>query len=118
VPISPSHKRRCAYHFTHIDNLSSLLQAGFLANNHPKFPKDGHRSVAARGIQERRSSMVVSCGPGGCVHDYVPLYFGAISPMLLGVINTKNVEQRDAYPTPAPCTEASFMARHPACDTM
>jgi hypothetical protein len=37
--------------------------------------------------------MVVPCGPGGVVHDYVPLYFGALSPMLLGVINRKNVDQ-------------------------
>jgi len=39
--------------------------------------------------------MVVPCGPRDCVHDYVPLYFGAISPMLLRVINAKNIEQRD-----------------------
>ena len=39
--------------------------------------------------------MVVTCAPGGCVHDYVPLYFGSVSPMLLGVINAKNVDQSD-----------------------
>lgn len=37
--------------------------------------------------------MAVPCGPGGVVHDYVPLYFGSLSPMLLGVINKKNVDQ-------------------------
>jgi ssDNA thymidine ADP-ribosyltransferase, DarT len=37
--------------------------------------------------------MTVPCGPGGVVHDYVPLYFGSISPMLLGVINKKNIDQ-------------------------
>lgn len=39
--------------------------------------------------------MVVPCGPGGCVHDYVPFYFGSCSPMLLGVVNAKNVDQYD-----------------------
>jgi hypothetical protein len=39
--------------------------------------------------------MMVPCGPHGCVHDYVPLYFGAISPMLLSVVNAKNVNQCD-----------------------
>lgn len=85
---------RYAYHFTHIDNLPGLVKTGFLANNHPKFPKH-HRSVAATGIQERRATMEVTCGPGGCVHDYVPLYFGSRSPMLLSVINKKNVDQFD-----------------------
>jgi hypothetical protein len=39
VPIPPSHKGRYAYHFTHIDNLPNLLRTGFLAKNHPSFPK-------------------------------------------------------------------------------
>ena len=39
--------------------------------------------------------MAVPCGPGGCVHDYVPFYFGSSSPMLLGVVNAKNVDQYD-----------------------
>jgi hypothetical protein len=94
MSIPAGHTHRFAYHFSHIDNLPGLLSHGFLANNHPKFPKK-HRSVASATIQERRAQMVVPCGPGGCVHDYVPLYFGSISPMLLGVVNTKNVDQYD-----------------------
>ncbi|WP_445368161.1 DarT ssDNA thymidine ADP-ribosyltransferase family protein [Methylomonas sp. BW4-1] len=93
MPIPSSHQYRFIYHFTHIENLPSLLETGFLANNHPKFPKENHLSVAAQGIQYRRAKMEVPCGPGGVVHDYVPLYFGSISPMLLGVINKKNIDQ-------------------------
>lgn len=85
---------RCVYHFSHIDNLPGLLQYGFLAHNHAQFPKK-HRSIAAEGIQSRRAQMQVTCGPRGCVHDYVPLYFGSLSPMLLGVVNAKNVDQYD-----------------------
>lgn len=95
MPIPAAHVYRSIYHFTHIDNLPGLLQTGFLANNHPSFPVSGHRSVAERGIQNRRADMPVTCGPGGVVHDYVPLYFGSVSLMLLGVINKKNVDQMD-----------------------
>jgi ssDNA thymidine ADP-ribosyltransferase, DarT len=94
MPIPAGHTHRYVYHFSHIDNLPGLLRHGFLSNNHPKFPKK-YRSIAAAGIQERRAQMVVPCGPGGCVHDYVPLYFGSISPMLLGVVNAKNIDQFD-----------------------
>lgn len=93
VPAEHSHRR--IYHFTHIDNLPGLLKTGFLSNNHPQFPRSSHRSVAAQSIQSRRATMPVTCGPGGHVHDYVPLYFGCVSPMLLSVINTKNVDQFD-----------------------
>jgi len=37
--------------------------------------------------------MRVTVPPGGVVHDYVPFYFGSLSPMLLAVINKKNVDQ-------------------------
>lgn len=86
---------RYVYHFTHIDNLPSLLQVGFLANNHPLFPQAGSRSIAASSIQGRRANMAVPCGAGGVVHDYVPFYFGSLSPMLLGVVNKKNIDQWD-----------------------
>jgi len=85
---------RLVYHFSHIDNLPGLLRDNFLATNHPLFPIR-HRSIAASGIQERRARMLVSCAPGHCVHDYVPLYFGSLSPMLLSVLHTKNIDQCD-----------------------
>ncbi|MBY5780156.1 DUF4433 domain-containing protein [Rhizobium leguminosarum] len=92
VPVQ--YANRLIYHFSHIDNLPGLLQNGFLATNHARFPRR-HRSIAAAGIQGRRATMAVPCGPGGCVHDYVPFYFGSCSPMLLGVVNAKNIDQYD-----------------------
>lgn len=94
VPIPQEHLGRHAYHFCHIKNLANLLKSGFLAKNHPNFPRT-YWSIAAKNIQARRVEMVVPCGPGGSVHDYVPLYFSSLSPMLLSVINTKNVDQFD-----------------------
>ena len=93
MSIPAPHAWRNVYHFSHVDNLPGLLRSGFLANNHPRFPRRSRRSIASAEIQERRAAMAVPCGPGGCVHDYVPLYFGARSPMLLGVIQAKNVDQ-------------------------
>jgi hypothetical protein len=92
MAIPDVHKNRCIYHFTHLDNLRGLLKTGFLAKNDPAFPTQV-RSIAHEGIQNRRSTMSVPCGPMGVVHEYVPLYFGSLSPMLLGVINKKNVDQ-------------------------
>lgn len=93
MPIPLPYANRFIYHFTHVDNLHSLVANGLLATNHPKFPAHTCRSIAADSIQERRATMRVPCGSGGVVHDYVPLYFGSLSPMLLGVINKKNVDQ-------------------------
>ncbi|MDY0953154.1 DarT ssDNA thymidine ADP-ribosyltransferase family protein [Stenotrophomonas rhizophila] len=92
MKIPDCHVGRHVYHFSHIDNLPGILKYGFLATNNPNFPS-GHRSIAAASIQERRAQMAVTCGPGGNVHDYVPLYFGSCSPMLLRVLHTKNVDQ-------------------------
>ena len=92
VPVQ--HEGRYVYHFSHIDNLPGLIQHGFLATNHPAFPRR-HHSIAASSIQRRRAVMQVPCGPGGSVHDYIPLYFGSCSPMLLSVLHTKNIDQSD-----------------------
>jgi hypothetical protein len=95
MPIPPEHATRCLYHFTHIDNLKSILQHGLLANTHTSFAATSARSIAASTIQERRAAMRIPPASGGVVHDYVPLYFGSLSLMLLGVINKKNVDQCD-----------------------
>jgi len=34
-------------------------------------------------VQTSRRVTAVPCGPGGTVHDYIPFYFGVLSPMLL-----------------------------------
>jgi len=49
-----------------------------------------HVSIAYQDIQERRSKIIVSCGPGGTLHDYVPFQFAPRSPMLY-TINRGNV---------------------------
>lgn len=95
MPIPHKFRDRFIYHFTHIDNLPGILKSGFLCKNHCDFRAGKCRSIAEDSIQARRAEMDVTCGPGGKVHDYVPLYFGSKSPMLLAVVQKKNVDQFD-----------------------
>ncbi len=69
------------FHITHCDNLAAILQAGELRAV-ATLPAPPAVSVAHNSIQARRATTRVPCGPGGCLHDYVPFYFGPRSPML------------------------------------
>jgi len=76
---------RCGllFHFTHIDNLEAVVEAGALLSD---------AVMCARGllaneagdpeIKQRRREQPVTCPPGGVVADYVPFYFAARSPMM------------------------------------
>jgi hypothetical protein len=94
MPIPEEHRSRYVYHFTSIENLSSILEHGLLSYNEKRRLVIEHVSIAEDSIQKRRANMPVTCGPMGCVHDYVPFYFGSLSPMLLAVVNKKNVDQQ------------------------
>ena len=94
MPIPQEHKGRYVYHMTHLDNLESILQHGLLSTNEKTRLGIGHRNIANHGIQNRRATMNVTCGPMGNVHDYVPFYFCPREPMLLGLLNSKNLDQQ------------------------
>lgn len=34
-------------------------------------------------VQGARANVQIDCGPQGTIHDYVPFYFGCLSPMML-----------------------------------
>lgn len=77
-------------HITHVRNLPQVFSAGVLwSPNH----RPATHTVAVvnshANIQARRAKRVVEpgpkgtlAGPKGVLHDYVPFYFGALSPML------------------------------------
>jgi hypothetical protein len=72
------------FRIVHVDCLRTLLQRGGLhAANHT--PKDGlpYRTIHNVDIQGQRHIRNIPCGPRGTLHDYVPFYFGYLSPMLL-----------------------------------
>lgn len=93
--IPTEHKHRFAYHFTLIENLDSILTEGILSTNKKNKENILHNDIANQEIQLRRSKMTVTKGPGGVVHDYVPLYFAKRTPMLLSLIKSKNIDQID-----------------------
>ena len=80
------------FHITPIENLRRILEAGELRAKRALDQGDtGYTNIAHQTIQDRRAHTPVPCGPGGVLHDYVPFYFGARSPMLF-TISMGNVE--------------------------
>ena len=72
------------FRLIHVDNLEICLQRnGLHASNY--CPNDGlvYRTIHRVDVQVSRRVKTVPCGPGGNIHDYVPFYFGELSPMLL-----------------------------------
>ena len=75
---------RSIYRLIHVDNLRICLRRnGLHAPNYT--PNDGlqYRTIHNVDIQKQRKVTTIPCGPCGNVHDYVPFYFGYLSPMLL-----------------------------------
>ena len=92
--IPEKYKGRYFYHFTHIDNLASIVAHGGLYSiNMQKNLNITHHNFALLDIQQRRSGMGVPAGPGGVVHDYVPFNFATRNKMLLRLINSKVADQ-------------------------
>ena len=77
---------------THLDNLRTLLKRQGL-HAPSRIPSDGlpYRSIHHQEIQKKRSKKSIPCGPEGNLIDYVPFYFGYLSPMLL-MLHTGKVD--------------------------
>lgn len=41
-----------------------------------------YRTIHDTSVQGARANVKIDCGPGGTIHDYVPFYFGYLSPMM------------------------------------
>lgn len=70
--------------FIHVDNLATVIRRGGLHS--PKtIPTDGlpYRTTHDTSVQGARADVKIDCGPAGTIHDYVPFYFGYLSPMML-----------------------------------
>lgn len=93
MKIPVEYKGRYFYHFTHIENLESIVKNGFLSTNEKELKGLKHKNIANESIQHRRSEMDVTCSPNGKVHDYVPFYLATTNPMLLSIVNRKNIDQ-------------------------
>ena len=93
MAIPDNHKWRYIFHFTDIRNLDSIIKNGLLCTNEKIEKGIKHQNIANVTIQERRAKMDVPIGKKGKVHDYVPFYFSSMNPMLLTLLNHKNVDQ-------------------------
>jgi hypothetical protein len=72
------------YRIMHVSNLQACLTQGALyAPNHTPPGAPPYQTIHNAGIQGARQVKAIQCGPGGTLHDYVPFYFGYLSPMLL-----------------------------------
>lgn len=72
------------FRFVHVDNLEVVLRReGLYAPNHTPNDGEAFRTIHNTEIQEKRKQRTIPYGPGGVIHDYVPFYFGYLSPMLL-----------------------------------
>lgn len=86
------------YHFTHIDNLSALINTGaILCKNEMTKNNAVYKSSAFDSVQEQRQIHPVPVSPNGTIHDYVPFYFNSLSPMLYTIKNGNidGVEMQD-----------------------
>ncbi len=74
------------YHITDVSNLASILSNGGLGcTKWMQSTATAFKCAAHESIQNRRSKRLVTCGPCGTLHDYVPFYFGPRSPMLYSI---------------------------------
>jgi len=76
------------FHFTHLDNLATILADGGLWSDSAcaKMQRAVARSGSSEIKQRRLATPIESgVGMGGCVGDYVPFYFAPRSPMLFSI---------------------------------
>jgi hypothetical protein len=72
-------------HFTHLDNVPSIVAAGALACDWQARQGAMSTEVGDPSIKEGRRSRAVPIPPGGTVGDYVPFYFAPRSPMMFRI---------------------------------
>lgn len=93
-----------AYHFTHIDNLDSILKHGLLATSEKARKGINHENIANMDIQNTRSQIAINSEFRLVrktdvaeylfdYHEFVPFYFSERSPMLLSLSMQKNIDQ-------------------------
>ncbi len=72
------------YHITHVDNLASIIDLGYIESDARRVKQgDGQVSIGMTEIKRRRLyEIAVSCHPGTTVGEYVPFYFCPRSIML------------------------------------
>lgn len=73
------------FHFTHIDNLSTVAREGLQCDSTVQGSGLLLQEVGNQDIKELRRRRRVPVPPGGVVADYVPFYFAPRSPMMFAI---------------------------------
>ena len=73
------------FHFTHIDNLSTIVREGLHCDSTVQGSGLLLQEVGNQDIKELRRRRRVPVPPGGVVADYVPFYFAPRSPMMFAI---------------------------------
>jgi ssDNA thymidine ADP-ribosyltransferase, DarT len=60
-----------------------MLREALHAPNHVPRDNLSYRACLDTEVQGARAAVQIPCGPQGVIHDYVPFYFGYLSPMML-----------------------------------
>lgn len=86
--------------FVHVDNLPTIIERGGLHSPNT-MPDDRlpYHPIHGREVHAARAEIAIPCGRGGTIHDYVPFYFGPLSPMML-MLKTGWVEGYDEGQSP------------------
>jgi ssDNA thymidine ADP-ribosyltransferase, DarT len=90
--------RTLIYHFTHLDNMESILAAGHVACDILVRQQATFTEVGDAAIKDRRRQRVIPVDPGGTVADYVPFYFAPRSPMMFRIFYDHRDATPDRYP--------------------
>lgn len=94
APATRPPQRALLYHFTHLDNLVSILRAGQLVADSFATGTGFATDVGDLAIKAARRRRAVPIEPNGVVADYVPFYFAPRSPMMYRIA----CDHRDAVP--------------------
>ena len=84
------------HHFTHLRNLPGIIAGGLRSDAACRAEGLTQVDVGSSAIRQRRLSLPVDCGPGGCVGDYVPFYFAPRSPMMY-TLGRNNYEYQQGF---------------------
>lgn len=72
------------YRIVHIDNLEYILANGLFTRNHKNADPD-NINIGDSGLILQRNDFNVPIDPHSTLGDYIPFYFGPLSPMLLNI---------------------------------
>ena len=73
------------YRIVHIDNLDYILTHGMITRNHINADPN-YINIGDTGLIAQRTDYPVGINPpNGVLGDYIPFYFGPLSPMLLNI---------------------------------